>query len=228
MKRKVLISWSGGKDSALALDALGRDGAFEVAGLLTTVTEDYQRISMHGIRRVVLEAQARSLGLPLNVVLIPKDSDLKLYERRMRETLDAARGEGVDAVAVGDIFLEGIRRYREEKLAQAGLKAVFPIWKRDTRELSREFIARGFKAFITCVDTQALDGSFSGRSYDDAFLADLPPTVDPCGENGEFHSCVVDCPIFSRPVRVARGETVLRDNRFQFCDLLLETGEAEA
>ena len=219
-KRKVLFSWSGGKDSALALGELMGDPAFEVAGLLTTVTEDYQRISMHGIRRALLDEQAASLGLPLHVVLISKDCDLKLYERRMREVLDAERAAGVEAVAIGDIFLEDLRRYREEKLAQAGMGAVFPLWKRDTKELAQEFLARGFKAVITCVDTEKLDRSFAGRNYDAAFLADLPASVDPCGENGEFHSCVWDGPIFSRPLSFTRGEVVLRDGRFCFADLV--------
>lgn len=220
MTQRVLMSWSGGKDSALALHALRKDTAFEVAGLLTTLTEDYQRISMHGIRRALLEQQARSLGLPLFLVMIPKDCSNEIYEQRMRETLDAARAAGVNGVAIGDIFLEDLKRYREEKLAGAGLQAVFPIWKRDTTELSRTFIALGFRAVLTCVDTQKLDASFAGRDYDAALLADLPPTVDPCGENGEFHSCVTAGPIFSKPLAFTKGDVVLRDNRFCFCDLI--------
>ena len=219
MTHKVLMSWSGGKDSALALHALKHDATVEVAGLLTTVTEDYQRISMHGIRRALLEEQARSLALPLSVVLIPKDCSTETYEQRMRETLAAARAKGVSAIAIGDIFLEDLRRYREEKLAQAGMQALFPLWKRDTTELAHTFLALGFKAVLTCVDTQKLDRSFSGRDYDAALLADLPKSVDPCGENGEFHSCVTAGPIFARPIAFTRGEVVLRDNRFCFCDL---------
>ncbi len=221
------MSWSGGKDSALALHALRADPGVEVAGLLTTVTEDYQRISMHGIRRALLDEQARSIGLPLRIVLIPKDCSTGAYERRMRETLDAARADGVDAVGIGDIFLEDLRRYREEKLAQAGMQALFPLWKRDTRELARAFLDLGFRAVLTCVDTQKLDRSFAGREYDAALLADLPKTVDPCGENGEFHSCVYAGPIFSRPLAFTRGEVVLRDNRFCFCDLVPGTVTAE-
>jgi len=220
MRRSVLMSWSGGKDSALALHELLSDGRHRVAALLTTVTEDYDRISMHGIRRSLLEQQAASLGLPLEVVLIPKDCSNDTYERRMRETLERQKAAGVTAVAVGDIFLQDLRLHREQKLSEAGLEAIFPIWGRDTTELARTFINLGFRGVVTCVDTQALNGSFAGRAFDERLLADLPPGVDPCGENGEFHTCVFDGPIFSTPVRFTKGEVVLRENRFLFCDLV--------
>ena len=228
MTRSVLMSWSGGKDSALSLHELRKDDRFRVAALLTTVTEEYDRVSMHGIRRTILERQAESLGLPLDVVLIPKVCSNEAYERRMREALGRQTAGGVSAVAVGDIFLEDLRRYRERKLSEAGLEAVFPIWGRSTTELSRTFIELGFRAIVTCVDTQALDGSFAGREFDEGFLADLPPGVDPCGENGEFHTCVIDGPIFSRPIRVTKGKVVLRENRFLFADLVASPEDGTA
>jgi uncharacterized protein (TIGR00290 family) len=228
MTRSILMSWSGGKDSALSLHDLRKDGRFRVAALLTTVTEEYDRVSMHGIRRTILERQAESLGLPLDVVLIPKVCSNEAYERRMREALGRQTAGGVSAVAVGDIFLEDLRRYRERKLSEAGLEAVFPIWGRSTTELSRTFIELGFRALVTCVDTQALDGSFAGREFDEGFLADLPPGVDPCGENGEFHTCVIDGPIFSRPIRVTKGKVVLRENRFLFADLVASPEDGTA
>lgn len=184
------------------------------------MTETYDRISMHGVRRVLLEAQAASLGLPLEQVLIGAPCSNEEYEAKMRAVLARYQAEGVDAVVVGDIFLEDLRKYREDNLAKLDLKAVFPIWKRDTAEMAREFIRLGFKTIITCVDGEALDGAFVGREYDEAFLADLPAGVDPCGENGEFHSFVYDGPIFARPIPVKRGEIVLRDNRVHYCDLL--------
>jgi uncharacterized protein (TIGR00290 family) len=226
MRRSVLLSWSGGKDSALALHELLKDHGHRVAALLTTVTEDYGRISMHGIRRTILDQQAASLDLPLEVVLIPKVCSNETYERRMRRVLERQAAAGVTAVAIGDIFLEDLRRHREEKLLEVGMEALFPIWGRDTRELACAFIELGFKAVVTCVDTHALDGSFAGREFDGRFLADLPTGVDPCGENGEFHTCVFDGPIFSRPIRFTKGDVVLRDDRFLFCDLVPLTDDA--
>ena len=218
--KKVAMSWSGGKDSALALHALKTSDEYEIAALLTTITEDYDRVSMHGVRRALLEEQADSLGIPLVEVLIPKDSSNETYEQRMRLTLERLKAEGTSGVAFGDVFLEDLRRYREEKLALVEMAAVFPIWQRDTSELAGEFIESGFKAVVTCVDSQALDGSFVGRSYDRGFLCDLPADVDPCGENGEFHTFVHDGPIFDRPIGVAAGQVVVRDDRFYFCELV--------
>ena len=220
MTESVLLSWSGGKDSALVLHELVKDFRWRVTALLTTVTEDYDRTSMHGVRRVLLEEQAAAVGLPLEVVFITAGADTAQYERRMRETLERRKAGGTNTVAIGDLFLEDLRKYREDKLAQVGMSAVFPIWGRDTVELAHTFIRLGFRAVLTCVDTQALDRSFAGREYDERLLAELPEDADPCGENGEFHTFVYDGPVFGRPVGFTRGDVVLRDNRFCFCDLL--------
>lgn len=218
--KKVIYSWSGGKDSAMALYELQRSGAYEVITLLTVVTKDYGRISMHGVREELLELQAASLGLNLEKVFISKDSGNKEYELCMRETLMRYKKIGVEAVAFGDIFLEDLKRYREERLKEVGLEAVFPIWKRDSRELANTFIELGFKAIITCVDSKMLNGRFSGRLFDRQFLSELPSGVDPCGENGEFHSFVYDGPIFRKPIPCIVGETVLRDQRYYYTDIL--------
>jgi uncharacterized protein (TIGR00290 family) len=220
MVQKVILSWSGGKDSAIAFIELSRDPRYKIGSLLTTVTAGYDRVSMHGIRVSLLEEQANSLGLPLIKVTIPQGSSNEQYESAMRKILTRAQADGVTAVAFGDLFLEDIRRYREEKLTQVGMKAVFPIWKRDTRELANSFLKAGFKAFLVCVDSKFLNRSFAGRAFDESLLADLPHDVDPCGENGEFHTFVHAGPIFNRPILVRLGEIVLRENRFWYCDLL--------
>jgi len=219
-REKVAMAWSSGKDSALTLAMLLEDPSVEVVSLLTTVTRGYDRVSMHGVREALLDRQADSVGLPLTKVRIPKDSSLAEYEARMGEVLAHHKRLGVSSVAFGDVFLEDLRRDRECKLARMALKALFPIWKRDTTELARRFVELGFRAVVTCVDTRMLDGAFAGRAFDERFLADLPEGVDPCGENGEFHSFVHDGPVFARPVAHEVGETVLRDGRFCFCDLL--------
>jgi len=217
---KAILSWSGGKDSALALYELRRTGLYDVVGLVTTVTEDYGRVSMHGVREALLAEQAEALGLALLCVTIPADCSNEVYEKRMRKLLEEQTAFGVFTVAFGDIFLEDLRQYRESRLAEVSMKAVFPLWKRDTRSLARSFVQLGFKAVVTCVDSQALDGWFAGRDFDESFLRDLPAGVDPCGENGEFHSFVWDGPVFARPVPIERGEVVVREGRFWFCDLL--------
>jgi len=218
----VLFTWSGGKDSAMALLALRREGRYSVKALLTSVTADYDRISMHGVRRELLEQQAASAGIPLEVVTIPKGATNEEYEEKMRDALKKYRSEGVLSAVFGDIFLEDLRRYRIERLKKLGMRALFPLWMRNTRELAGEFVRLGFKAVITCVDTEALDGGFAGRELDAALLAALPASVDPCGENGEFHSFVYDGPIFRKPIPIRRGKRILRDGRFRFCDLTLE------
>lgn len=219
MKEPIVVAWSSGKDSALALQKILEADKYQIT-LLTTVTGGYDRISMHGAREQLLELQARSLGLPLDVVTIPQTCSDQDYRRRMEEAMLRHHTRGVRSVVFGDIFLQDIREYREENLSRIGMKPVFPLWQADSRELSRAFIGAGFQAVVTCVDTQALPSTFTGRLYDRSFIADLPPTADPCGENGEFHSFVFDGPIFSEPVRFRRGEVVLRDERFSFCDLL--------
>jgi uncharacterized protein (TIGR00290 family) len=219
VSKNIFLSWSGGKDSSMALYEIQKANSHSVAALLTTVTKDYDRISMHGVRRVLLERQAEALGLPLKKILIPKDSTNATYEARMRELLEQGLREGVDAVAFGDIFLEDLKLYREKNLAQLGMTGVFPIWKRDTTELAQTFMQLGFKAILTCVDTAILDATFAGRLYDRDLLRDLPGNVDPCGENGEFHSFAFDGPIFKNQIRHTVGEVVQRDH-YCFCDLL--------
>ena len=220
MKIKAILTWSGGKDSALALHELAKTENYEVMSLLTTVTQEYDRTSMHGLRRVLLERQAESLGLALEKVYISKNSSNEEYESKMREVLAKYLTAGVSSVVFGDIFLEDVRKHREEKLSEIGMKAIFPIWKRDTTELARRFIDSGFKAVIICVDSNILDKMFVGRVFDEQFLSELPATVDPCGENGEFHSFVYDGPIFGERILHTIGEVVLRENRFYYCDLI--------
>jgi uncharacterized protein (TIGR00290 family) len=221
VRTPVVLSFSGGKDSTLALDRLIADPRYEVVALLTTVNARYQRASLQGIRRELLEAQADALGFPLRVVELPDPCPNEAYEAAMMAALEAFAREGVRTFAFGDIFLADVRRYREERLLRADWEAVFPLWGESSTVLAREVIERGFRAVVTCVDTHQLAPEFAGRTYDAAFLADLPPGVDPCGERGEFHTCVIGGPIFPRPLDVLLGEHVLREERFLFCDLLL-------
>ena len=216
----MIVAWSGGKDSAFALYEILIAKSYEVLELLTTVTEDYDRISIHGVRCVLLEQQARSLGFPLEKMLISKGASDEEYEREMLRILTRYLASGVFSVVFGDIFLEDVRKYREGILSKVGMKGIFPLWKRDTRQLARTFIDLGFKAVITVVDSKVLGKEFVGRRYDTQFLAALPANVDPCGENGEFHSFVYDGPIFSERVPFTKGEIVLRENRFYYCDLV--------
>jgi len=220
MAKKVLFAWSGGKDGAMALYELKKAGDYGISALLTTVTRDYGRISMHGVRQSLLVQQTTSLGYPLKQVYISKNASNEEYEAKMQETLEKYLKAGVSTVAFGDIFLEDLRKYREENLLKIGMNAVFPIWKRNTTELSHTFVDLGFKAVITCVDSKVLDKGFVGRRFDAQFLSDLPSHVDPCGENGEFHSFVYDGPIFKERLFYKLGDVVLRDNRFYFCDLI--------
>jgi uncharacterized protein (TIGR00290 family) len=217
---KVLFSWSGGKDSTIALYEIQKNKNYEISALLTTITEDYDRVSMHGLRRILLERQADSLGIPLEKIFISKDASNEEYESKMKYALLRYKKAGVQSVVFGDIFLQDVRRYREENLTRIGMKGVFPIWKRNTTELAHTFIDSRFKAVTNCVDTNFLEKRFVGRVFDKQFLSELPPTVDPCGENGEFHSFVFDGPIFREKILFKAGEIVLRDNRFYFCDLI--------
>ena len=218
---RLLFCWSGGKDSAMALHQLLQQKEVRVAGLLTTVTEGFERVSMHGVRRGLLQQQAESIGLPLQEVRIPRQCANPTYEARMEEAMRAAYERGIRRVAFGDIFLEDLRAYREKNLARVGMEAVFPIWKRDTRELAGDFMRLGFRARAVCVDPRVLNRDFAGRELDENFFRDLPAGVDPCGENGEFHTFVHDGPLFRKPVRCRTGEVVERDS-FVFCDLLAE------
>jgi uncharacterized protein (TIGR00290 family) len=220
VSEKVIVAWSGGKDSALALYEILKTNRYEVLELLTTVTQDYDRISIHGVRRVLLEQQARSLGFPLEKTLIPKGVSDAEYESILLKTLNGHRTNGVFSVVFGDIFLEDVRKYREGILSKVGMKGIFPLWKKDTRQLARTFIDLEFKAVIAVVDSKVLGKDFAGREFDRQFLAELPTSVDPCGENGEFHSFVYDGPIFREKIFFTKGEIVLRENRFYYCDLV--------
>jgi uncharacterized protein (TIGR00290 family) len=223
MTKKVILSWSGGKDSALALYEIQDTDNYKILGLLTTVTEDFERISIHGVRQILVEQQADSLGFPLEKVFISKNTSLEEYESKMQKTLKKYSPLGIPNVVFGDIFLEDVRKYREDQLSRVGMKGVFPLWKKDTHELAQTFIDLGFKAIITCVDSDVLEKKFVGRIFDDQFLSELPSHVDPCGENGEFHSFVYDGPIFRSKIFYTIGEIVLRENRFYYCDLIPNT-----
>jgi len=220
MKEKVIVSWSGGKDSALALYELHKNKNYEIVALLTTITRDYDRISMHGVRTILLEMQAQSLGIPLEKVFITKGATNEQYKRKMSEVMTKYLTAGVSSVVFGDIFLEDLREYRQDNLSKIGAKAIFPLWKKDTAVLAHEFIESPFKAVISCIDSNHLDKTFIGIAFDEQFLSRLPSTVDPCGENGEFHSFVYDGPIFRQKISHTTGKVVLRENRFYYCDLL--------
>ncbi|HJZ64953.1 MAG TPA: diphthine--ammonia ligase [Candidatus Acidoferrum sp.] len=219
----IIFCWSGGKDSAMALYALLQQKNVRVASLLTTVTEGFERVSMHGVRRELLHRQAISIGLQLQEVCIPPQCVNPIYEARMEAAMRAAYEQGIRKIAFGDIFLEDLRTYREKNLARVGMEAIFPIWKRDTKELAREFVRSRFRARVVCIDPRVLGRSFAGRELDESFFGDLPPSADPCGENGEFHTFVYDGPIFKHPLKCKIGEVVERDS-FVFCDLLAEEG----
>lgn len=220
VKEKVVLAWSGGKDSAMALHALLGSGRYEVVSLLTTVSGQYERVSHHGVRVELLEQQAAALGIHLHKLYLYQDHcSMEDYEAVMEKAMLEYKEKNVLTVAFGDIFLQDLREYRERNLAKVGMKGIFPIWRRDTTELVQTFIALGFKAYLTCVDSQKLGEAFAGRQIDAALIRDLPVGVDPCGENGEFHSYVYDGPIFQRPVEVRVGEVVLRDTRY-FADMV--------
>jgi uncharacterized protein (TIGR00290 family) len=218
-KPKAIVSFSSGKDSAFALEVVRGAGTLEIVGLLTTVTAAYRRVSIHGVREVLLDRQVDALGLPCAKVSLPSPCPNEVYERSLGHALGAARRSGVTHVVFGDLFLQEIRAYREAQLAAAGMEAVFPLWGRDTRALADEMLASGLRATITCVDPKRLDRSFAGRTVDRALLDELPAQVDPCGENGEFHTFVSDGPMFRWPIGVRAGEVVDRDG-FVFADLL--------
>jgi uncharacterized protein (TIGR00290 family) len=217
---KVLLSWSSGKDSALALHEIRKDADHEIVALLTTIAKDSNVVSMHGVRRTLVERQAAALGLPLEIVLFAPAAPVDTYQAAMRQVLARYQEEGVAGVVFGDIFLDELRRSREEKLAQLGLKGLFPLWRRDTRQVARTLVCLGFKAITTCVDTAVLGRQFLGRVIDEQFLAELPPAVDPCGENGEYHSFVFDGPGFREPIRATPGQVTSCQERYYYCDLV--------
>lgn len=227
MKENVVFNWSGGKDSSLALYYLLQDERFSIPRLLTSVSKDFQRVSMHGVRVSLLEKQAESLGILLQKIEIPEGVSMEVYDEIMGDALQEIQQLGCTSAAFGDIFLEDLKQYRENRLAKLQMKGIFPLWKRDTREIVNEFIQLGFKSVVTCVNEKYLDSTFVGRTIDASFLADLPPNVDPCGENGEYHSFVFDGPIFKQEISYQLGEKIHRiyqtkedEFGFWFCDLL--------
>jgi uncharacterized protein (TIGR00290 family) len=215
--KRILISWSSGKDCAWALHLLRQQSDIEVAGLLTTVNAEFDRVAMHGTRQSVLRAQAAAAGLPLWQIPLPWPCSNEVYEQRMSDACARAVSEGIDAIAFGDLFLRDIRAYREAQMKATGLEPLFPIWEIPTAELALQMISGGLRAKVVCVDSRQLDPAFAGREFDAEFLADLPSTIDPCGENGEFHTCVYAGPMFSAPIQLSPGETVLRDG-FNYAD----------
>lgn len=216
----MIFSWSGGKDSALALQRILNDDNYEIISLITTVTGGYNRISMHGITIDLLEEQVKSIGLPLYKITIPQQCSNEDYNNSMQKAMNYFLKQGVKTVVFGDIFLEDVKNYRIKQLSQVGMETIFPLWGDKTNKISNEFIDKGFKTIISCVDTRIIDQSFSGRIYDKNFLNDLPITCDPCGENGEFHSFVYDGPIFSFKISIKTGIKTLRDKHFYFTDIV--------
>lgn len=220
MKPKAWIAWSSGKDSAWALHRVRVSCDYEVVGALTTITENFARVSMHGVRREILDAQLKAAKLPLIPVMIPFPCPNEIYEARMGEAVKAAREQGVTKIIFGDLFLEDIRAYREEKLRGTGIEPVFPLWKIPTDKLAREMIAGGIKARVVCLDPKKVPRVLAGKVFDESLLAALPAGVDPCAENGEFHTCVIGGPMFERDLNVKPGEVTERDG-FVFADLTL-------
>lgn len=221
--KKVLLAWSSGKDSAWALHLLRQDASVQVVGLLTTFNEAFDRVAMHAVRRELVVKQAKAAGLPLWTVGLPWPCTNEEYERRMAAACERAVSEGIEAVAFGDLFLEDIRAYREKQLAGTGLAPLFPVWRRDTDELAREMMASGVRAIVTCVDPKKMPREMAGRVWDEQYLRELPEGVDPCGENGEFHTFVYASPAFSKAVDVSVGEVVERDG-FVFADVVSRAG----
>ena len=222
MRRKTLLSWSSGKDSAWALHVLQREPHVDVAGLFCTVNKEFDRVAMHAVRVELLQQQAKSVGLPLYMIRIPYPCSNDEYDEAMASFIDEAKKENIECFAFGDLFLEDVRRYREERLKETGIMPIFPVWGIPTKELSRKMVASGLKAVITCVDPRFLAREFSAREYNGSFLDDIPEGVDPCGENGEFHSFAFNGPMFQNPIEILLGETVHRDG-FVFTDILPST-----
>ncbi|WP_138991817.1 diphthine--ammonia ligase [Larkinella sp. C7] len=232
--KKAIISWSGGKDSALALFFCQQSGQYDLAGLLTHINEQFGRVSMHGVRSELIESQANALDLPLHTIQFPGDVSMECYNTLVKQKLIELKERGITHVIYGDIFLEDLRQYREQQLNEVGLQAVFPLWNQNTTVLLAKFVQAGFKAVLVCVNETQLSESWAGRNLDATVLKDLPPSVDPCGENGEYHSFVYDGPIFKAPIRFQKGEVVRRsyaasaepdqwDTQFIFQDILPDT-----
>ena len=219
MTTPIILSWSSGKDSAWTLHTLQQDPDYEVVGLLTTVNKKHERVAMHGVRATLLQQQADAAGLPLHALDIPYPCSNEEYETIMRKFVSVMQDKEIEHIAFGDLFLEDIRAYRESQMQGTGIQPVFPLWEIPTRQLARDMIAGGIEAHITCVDPSKLSPEFAGRRFDQALLNELPENIDPCGENGEFHTCVTAGPMFRHAINVEHGEVVTRDN-FVFADLL--------
>lgn len=217
--KKILLSWSSGKDSAYSLYALQQSNEYEVVGLISTVTEEYNRVSMHSTRVTLLQQQAKQLNLPLHMISIPPQCSNQIYASKMNSFIAKVSQTDISHIAFGDLFLEDIRQYREKQLQASAIQPLFPIWKRNTAKLAKEIINIGIKAIITCIDPKKLDASFAGRSYDENFLNDLPTGIDPCGENGEFHTFVYGAPMFKHNIPIRNGKIVTRDG-FVYADIL--------
>ena len=215
---KVVMAWSGGKDSAMALARVFANDDLEVAGLLTTISMPYDRVTMHGVRRSLIQRQAERIGLPLHIVWLPPEPSNEVYDNLMGEAMLKLKAKGVEGIVFGDIFLSDVRTYREARLSEVGMTAIFPLWGEPTDKLVREFLSEGYRGIVSCVDTKVLPADFCGRWLDESFFASLPDSVDPCGENGEFHSFVTSAPFFSAPISVRVGERVQR-GQFVYCDL---------
>ncbi|MGB2170872.1 MAG: ATP-binding protein [Flavobacteriaceae bacterium] len=237
---KMYFNWSSGKDASLALYHLQNEGKYQIDHLLTSINSHYDRVSMHGLRRELLEAQADAIDLRLTTIELPKEPTMDQYNQLMRKAVNQFKTDGYTSCGFGDIFLEDLRKYREEQLKPLGISAHFPLWKKDTKQLISEFISLGFKAIVVCVKAESLDETFVGRDIDADFIDDLPPNVDPCGENGEFHTFCYEGPIFKTPIQFTIGEKVYKEYKapkgnhadqdkktmgFWFCDLLLAKGE---
>jgi uncharacterized protein (TIGR00290 family) len=219
MKKKILLSWSSGKDSAWALHVLREQGQYEIGGLITTINSAFDRVAMHSTRRELVELQAAAAGLPLITAPLPWPCSNMEYESAMKQVCDQALADGITGIAFGDLYLTDVRAYRERQLQGTGLEPLFPIWECPTKELAREMVKAGLRAKLVCVDPKQLPSRFLGRDFDEAFLKDLPPGADPCGENGEFHSFVYAGPMFDREISIHTGDKLLRDG-FWYCDLL--------
>jgi uncharacterized protein (TIGR00290 family) len=215
----ILLSWSGGKDSSLALYKIQKTANYQIVSLITTVTDEYDRVSMHGLRIELLEGQAESLNIPLQKVFISKNAGNDEYEAKFNEELIRFKESGIKYVVFGDLYLEDIKKYREALIEKIDMQCLFPLWKRDTTKLALEFIESGFKAITVCVDSNVLGKEFVGRQFNEQFLNDLPDGIDPCGENGEFHTFAYDGPIFKKPIDHGLGDVVLRDQSFYYCDI---------
>lgn len=220
--KKALLSWSGGKDAALALSSIQKRQEYEIVALLTILTEDDKRVSMHGVRKQLLDTQASMLNLPIEYVYLPTSASNELYENRMEETLSRYLNQGVDTVIFGDLFVEEIRQYRENQLSQVGMKAAFPLWNKSQKDLIKQFLNEGFQAVTVCIDTNALSQAFLGKNLDESFFSNLPNSIDICGEHGEYHTFVYDCPLFKQPISLQKGKKSTKWNHFAYCDYFLK------